>query len=488
MTLRLVLGCGDVCRRLLPALVRDSDAVVVVTTGDAPADTNARIVEGDPADSAVLAGLSIDPDSALLTPAVEEPAAAARAFRSAFGDRPLVCVVDGPAGRDSLCSHCDRIVDATAALASTVTRSVGTDRAEAALAFRRGLLDCSEPIAVVMHDNPDPDAIASAVGVSELAGSVGREAVPCYFGEINHQENRALVNLLELELRELTETTELAEFGSFVLVDHARPGVNDQLPTELAIDLVVDHHPPRGPIDGRVLDVRPDVGSTSTIVAEYFELLDEPMSTATATALLYGLRVDTDDFTREVSSLDFRIGERLVEEADHSVLERVETPTVSSDTLDTVARAIRNREDRGSIVISAVGRINDRDTLAQAAERLLTLEEITTTVVFGIVDETIYLSARGQGSGLDLGATLRSAFGQIGSAGGHTEMAGAQIPLGVLAEVDDDESLTEIVAEVVTERFFDALETRPVGRSEGIALDDDALSFLRSTVDPEEEF
>jgi len=149
-----------------------------------------------------------------------------------------------------------------------------------------------------------------------------------------------------------------------------------------------------------------------------------------ATALLYGIRVDTKDFAREITIDDFEAGAWLLPQADTDVLERIETPSMSADTLDTIAAAIRNRELDGSMLASCVGAIADRDTLAQAADRLLAMRGVTVTFVYGFTEGTIYVSARSRGKDIDLGAVLREAFGDQGSAGGHADMAGAQLPWG----------------------------------------------------------
>ncbi|HMB51110.1 MAG TPA: DHHA1 domain-containing protein, partial [Natronoarchaeum rubrum] len=121
-----------------------------------------------------------------------------------------------------------------------------------------------------------------------------------------------------------------------------------------------------------------------------------------------------------------------------------------------------NRDRRGSILTSFVGDLSDRDALAQAADRLLDMDGVTTTVVFGLLDGVVYVSARAQGSELDLGETLRLAYNRIGSAGGHTDMAGAQIPVGMLATADEDgEATHDAIESVLRDRFFDALRERP---------------------------
>jgi nanoRNase/pAp phosphatase (c-di-AMP/oligoRNAs hydrolase) len=119
------------------------------------------------------------------------------------------------------------------------------------------------------------------------------------------------------------------------------------------------------------------------------------------------------------------------------------------------------------VLATGVGRIRDRDALAQAADRLLAMEGVSVVLVHGILDDTIYASGRTRGAGVDIGETLRDAFGQIGSAGGHADMAGAQIPLGIWADVDEalDETLASAVTENINGRFFETLSAmrRPVG-------------------------
>ena len=91
------------------------------------------------------------------------------------------------------------------------------------------------------------------------------------------------------------------------------------------------------------------------------------------------------------------------------------------------------------------------------------MEDVHTTLVYGFVEEVIYVSGRSRGADLDLGETLRDAFGAIGDAGGHADMAGAQIPLGILGEVGPElsGSLAEVVESVVEDRFFEALGDAP---------------------------
>jgi len=400
-----------------------------------------------------------------------------RAVRRVFPDVYLTAC----AGRDSshpdqLDAVADRVLDPLQLLADRLVRQV--DESSHQSRQLAGVLKEIDRLAIVAHDNPDPDAIASGVALARIAEAVGCTAEVCYFGEITHQENRAMVNVLNLDLENVASEEYFEAFDGIALVDHSRPGVNDQLSPETSVDIVIDHHPPRSPIDARYVDLRSDVGATSTLLVDYLDRLDVDIGSEVATALLFGIHVDTDGFSREVCQADFEAAATLVPGVDFATMERIETPTMSATTLDTIASAISKRRVEGEVLLSGVGRLHERDALAQAADRLLGLEGVQATLVYGIKDGTIFISARASGAAeIDLGETLREAFDQIGSAGGHVDMAGAQIQLGVLESVDDeDESLSEIVDAVVRSRFLDVLETQTTYQVEGVYRTEAAMS------------
>ncbi|WP_455448748.1 DHH family phosphoesterase [Natrinema thermotolerans] len=471
MCFRLVLGCGSVCRGVIDHLA-ERDGRLLVVTDDAGVvetlrDESIPARDGDPSDPATVAAVD-QPDVIFVgSDRTDVNRAALEAARDRFPGAAIVAYLGGnatAADRERFDALADRVVGPASALSEWVLAEAASPSAESAIELRDQLSGIDGRLAVMAHDNPDPDAIASAVALADIAESVGVPADACYFGDISHQENRAMVNLLELDLRNLGPTESLEEYSAFALVDHSRPGVNDQLPTELHVDIVIDHHPPRGPVPGEFVDLRQGAGATSTVLTEYVERFDLGFDPSTATALLYGIRVDTNDFTREVSPADFRAASVLSPHADASVLRQIEQPSLEGDTLETIARAIKNRIQRDSVAVASVGRIGDRDALPQAADQLLAMEGVETTLVFGFNDQMVYVSARSRAADVDLGETLRDAFDRIGSAGGHADMAGAQLEIGILGSADDEaeiESIVSVVEEVITNRFFEAIETRP---------------------------
>jgi len=465
MARRLLLGCSAVGNTLVERTRESRGELIAITddTGWASTlrDRNVATVEADPTDPAAY------PDSAaVVLVASDDPernVAAAEAARRRYPDAMIVAHVGTnptAAQQEALEAVADRVVDPVEAVVSRVREATGVDADEEPVRLLRALRNLSGPLLVVAHDNPDPDAIASALGLERIAEAVGVPADACYGGEIAHQENRAMVNLLDLSLRTF-DGIDLDDYGGVALVDHSRAGINDSLPEDYPVDIVVDHHPPRGPVAGEFVDIRPDAGATSTLIEEYLSRLGIEPDQPLATALLYGIRIDTKDFTRSTSIPDFEAAASLSAFADESTLERVESPSVSPETLRVLARAIEERDVRGPTVASCVGEIGDRDTLAQAADRLLDLDGIAVTFVFGYMDGVIYGSARARGADLDVGELLRDALDPVGSAGGHATMAGAQVPLGLLEEVSDEESLEDVVETFVAGRFFEALDDAP---------------------------
>jgi nanoRNase/pAp phosphatase (c-di-AMP/oligoRNAs hydrolase) len=256
----------------------------------------------------------------------------------------------------------------------------------------------------------------------------------------------------------------MSRYDTVAVVDlaEATDGIVDE-----PIDIYVDHADPDDGIEATFEDVRPNVSSTSTILTKYIQEFDLNLTEEVATALLYGIRAETLDFKRDTTPADLTAAAYLYPFADHDTLEQVESPSMSPETLDVLAEAIRNREVRGSHLVSNAGFIRDRDALAQAAQHLLNLEGITTTAVFAIADDTIYLAARSKDIRMDIGNVLEDAFADIGEVAGHSTDASVEIPLGIFTgiEVSDENraTLLELTEEAVKKKLFEAMGVESSG-------------------------
>jgi len=313
-----------------------------------------------------------------------------------------------------------------------------------------------DAITIVCHNNPDPDCLASALALGRIAAVAGiDERRICYNGEISHQQNRAFVTLLDIDLERFDPAMARDRPSGSLLafVDHSVPGRNNRVPEGTPVDIVVDHHPAEG-IDARFVDHREGVGATATIFTEYVRDLDTDLDAELATGLLFAIRRETLDFLRGTTRAEYEAAGFLHERADTDLLRQLASPSVTGATLDAIATAIDNRRTRGSVLISHVGRTTERDALPQAADYLQTLEGVETAIVFGIVGRSIHLSGRTTDPRIHLGDALEDAFADVGTAGGHQDMAGGEVPLGVFADYTaDDEQLLAMVEAVVSDRL-----------------------------------
>lgn len=462
----LVLGSEAIGHEGLISMLRLIGELQVIDADEGRIETlrdnSISAIHGDPGNPDLFE-LENQPDLALVASAeAETNLRAVKAVRAKFDDIHVIAISgeDNVSLRSEIERISDRYVDSidetTEAILTVGTGKRGVRFAE----FAQTIRTISGRLGVFMHTDPDPDAIGSALALRDIARMYGVNADACYFGEISHQENQALVNLLDLDLHHLEgESFEPDTFEGYALVDHSRPGVNDRLSRDVDIDIVIDHHPPRGPVDGRFLDLRTDVGATSTILVDYLDALSVDVDNQLATALLFGIRVDTRDFGRDITVSDFEAASRLLPLANMDVLERVEGPSITGDTLDTIGQAIKGYERAGSVVVSSAGRIRTRDSLAQAADRLLGMKDVTLSVAFGILDDVVHVSARTRASDLDVGELMRRAFADLGSAGGHADMAGAQLSIGILGDVRiGEESLEDVIETIIRGRLYEELD------------------------------
>ena len=304
----------------------------------------------------------------------------------------------------------------------------------------RKKLQYLDAVVILTHPNPDPDAMAAAIGVAHIAESTGAFVTIQYPGEIRHQENRAFKTVLEASMERIESIEDIAR-GAIVLVDHNEArgfeGCDKVIPFA-----VIDHHPGRG-VGTVFTDVRPDYGSCSAIVAEYFSELgavigkDESdinknkigLPQNIATGLLYGILSDTNNLTKGASQAEFTAGAYLYKGIDEDRLDRIANPEVDTEVLEIIAGAILKREARGPFVISNVGEISNVDAISQAADELLGLEGTTAVVVYGQKGANTYISGRSRDDRVHMGETLKTALFTIpdSTAGGHARSGGGQI-------------------------------------------------------------
>lgn len=279
---------------------------------------------------------------------------------------------------------------------------------------------------ILLHSNPDPDAIGAAMGLATAWRTVGCEAAIRYTGEVKRYQNRLLISYLKADIEELADD-ELAQADLVAVVD-AQPGFwNGDAPVAA---VVIDHHPRRKDTTGTFVEVRSDVGATSTIVAEYLIEADIPIPKPVATALLYGLETDTDHLNRHTSAADIRVYEALHPRADHHFLDRLDKSRIPMPVLDWIAWGISHRVVVRDMMLIHFGSVPTPDIMVQVADLVLLTHGIWWVVCAGVYDGRLIAVFRGDGHHQDVGRRAAQAFTRLGSAGGHRTMGRAEIELG----------------------------------------------------------
>jgi nanoRNase/pAp phosphatase (c-di-AMP/oligoRNAs hydrolase) len=464
MTDYAILGCGSVGHVVAEELVEQNKDVLIIDRDEgrveALRDQDLNAQSADIRDEEIVDQIADRDVVLIMSSDVEANKAAVQHIRGRNGDQFIVVRASDPVSGDELSElGADVVINPSSVIADFALRSLESGELEyKARQLADVIEDTRERMAILTHDNPDPDSIASATALQAIAAHLDVEADIFYMGDIGHQENRAFANLLGIDLNDWDEVEDDGEYDTIALVDHAKSA---EFQVDLDVDALIDHYEPDVDYDATFVDIRPNMSSTSTIMTKYIQEFDMNVGEEVATALLYGIRAETLDFKRDTNPADLTAAAYLYPFANHDTLEQVESPSMSPETLDVLAEAITNREVQGSHLVSNAGFIRDRDALAQAAQHLLNLEGITTTGVFGIADEQIYLAARSKDIRMNIGKVLQDAYGEIGEAAGHSTQASAEIPLGIFTGIEiteeNRETLLQLTEEAVKRKLFDAM-------------------------------
>lgn len=325
---------------------------------------------------------------------------------------------------------------------------------------------------VILQDFPDPDALSSAWVYRLIAQEYNIVSEIVYAGTLSHQENIALVRLTGLPVKrwslQMAKEKDLSAYDGCVLIDNQ--GTTTQLTpilkqAKLPMLVVIDHHTLQGDLNAEFTDLRSQTRATATIFTQYLKAgllkLDNSESEhiKCATALMHGLRSDTNHLM-QAQEEDFVAAGYLSRFYDSQLLNSVLQASRSKRVMDVIERSLRNRTLQNNFSIAGVGylRYDDRDAIPQAADFLVTEENVHTAVVYGIVhdeDEDLELvigSLRTSKITLDPDEFIKEAFGHDANGrffgGGRAMAGGFEIPMGFLSGFNENSEYTRIKWEV----------------------------------------
>lgn len=305
-----------------------------------------------------------------------------------------------------------------------------------------------EKIYIQTHNFPDPDAISSAFGLQKLLEKKGIQATICYKGKIDRSSLEKMIEHLNIELVNLDDIKEMSKEDEVILVDSQKANGNVSEVSGTNI-ICIDHHPIFEKTEYRFSDIRPEIGACASIIASYYVEEKIEMEQNVATALLFGIKVDTANMTREVSNLDLDMFYRIYEKADAELTNQFGMNTLQFEDLRAYASAIDSIRIYDSISFADTGRECPEALIANISDFTLALSEVKFSVVYSWKKEGIKFSVRSALPFLDAGKITNEVLEYVGNGGGHASMAGGFVPY-----IEEESRSYRLLIAEIEERFF----------------------------------
>ena len=283
----------------------------------------------------------------------------------------------------------------------------------------------ADRVLILLHNDPDPDALAAGLALRTLLRRTKTTAIIGAVQGVTRPENLRMADLLDIQVETVTHA-DFATFDRIATVDvqpHYFPG---QLPR---VDLVIDHHPEQAGYTAVFKDIRPEFGSTCTILTEHLRAVDVNISERTATAMLYAIKSDTLFFARHTNRSDLEAFTFLYPLADAALIRKMEGAEITMDRLEYVTRALATSRMRHQVFSAFIGQTTREDFISYTADFFLQLEGVKWSIIAGIVGGQLIVSVRNLGYSRNAGEFVKASFGDIGSAGGHRALAKAVVPV-----------------------------------------------------------
>lgn len=298
---------------------------------------------------------------------------------------------------------------------------------------------------VLIVINADPDAIASAMAVKRLLWRKVANVTISHINIIERPDNLAMIRLLSVDAVHVKNIDE-TRFSRCVIVD-SQPAHHDAF-ARFIPDVIIDHHPDTG-IEAALTDIRPKYGATASIMTEYLRAAKIKPSAKLATGLFYAIKTDTGNFERQAIIEDVKAFQFLYRHTNIHLARKIEQSELRLDFLKYFSKALENKRMRKSKIFVHLGPVINPDVCVLIADFFMKVHSINWSIVSGLYQKKLILILRNDGLRKNAGMVSKNSFGLIGSAGGHKNMARAEIPLtnlkGVIDYKDEKKLLNWII-------------------------------------------
>lgn len=276
------------------------------------------------------------------------------------------------------------------------------------------------------HNYPDPDAVASAYGLQYFFKMHGIDANICYDGTVEKLSTKKMFEVFDIHALPPEKISEMHREDYIVTVDSQKYNINmtDFIGNEVAC---IDHHPTFIACEYQYRDIR-IVGACSTLVAEYFYKTNTPINQNVASALAYGIKMDTSDFIRGVTDLDVDMFAYVYKQADVGKISSMYHDVLELSDLKAYGAAIDDIRIYDKVGFACIP-IDCPDALiAIISDFILSLNVVDISVIYAVRKDGVKFSVRSELEEINAGQLVHRALEKYGNGGGHQAMAGGFIP------------------------------------------------------------
>lgn len=309
------------------------------------------------------------------------------------------------------------------------------------------------PLLIMTHDYPDPDAIASALGLKHLAKKAFNiRSKIVYQGTIGRMENRTMVEILKLPLQKL-KPEDLKTYAHIALVDTQPAFENNSFPGDRQATLIIDQHESETKPVAKCVVIDTDCGATAVILAQALLQLDLEIPTSLATALTYGIISDTMNLYRANRPDIIQTYLKVIPHCDMKALAKIQNPVRSRRFFITLRTGLQNAIANKGLITAHLGEVENPDLVSQVADFLLTYRRMRKSLCTGRFNGRLHVSLRLNRTTTNAGNIWRDIFDNRDEAGGHSVIAGGSFHVGDDASPEDWEDVEETLVKRLYKRL-----------------------------------
>lgn len=287
-------------------------------------------------------------------------------------------------------------------------------------------LERFKSIAIQTHDNPDPDALASAFALYDYFTAKGKRVRILYSGRNKIQKSNLvlMVNCCEIPIEYVNEGYTVPE-EVLITVD-CQYGEGNVSKLKARYVVIVDHH--QGTGEGDEKYIYPYLGSCSTLIWNEFrkEKYEYKRNSILSTALYYGLMTDTGNLAESNHPLDRDMVDDLV--ISKPLVKLWTNSNISLQELEIAGQALIHYDyddDNKSLLIYS--KPCDPNILGFINDLALQVDKIMVSVVYNELDLGFKVSVRSCTKEVRANEFASFITESIGSGGGHADKAGGYI-------------------------------------------------------------